>query len=82
MDSNDNDYSTLIKIYVLDGDEEIYAQKIKPVKHLPRIGEMIRLKFGRLPQEYYKKMGVVTNVSYGFLDETMQEINITVQVVK
>lgn len=79
---NSNDYSTLIKIYVLDGDKEIYAQRLKPIKHLPRIGESIRLKFGELPQEYYKKMGVVTNVSYGFMDETMEEIRITVQVVK
>ena len=80
MDSNDN--STIITIYVLDGDKEIYAQKIKPVKHLPRIGEQIRLKFGRLPQEYYKKMGVVTNVSYAFMNERLEEIRITVQVVK
>lgn len=71
----------LITLHIHSDGEEVHQLDINPTPYIPRIGEKIRLKIHDIPKPFYKKKGIVTQVSYALDDADLLEVHIAVEVL-
>ena len=70
-----------ITLHIHSDGEKVHQVHINPTPYIPRIGEKFRLKIYDILQPFYKKRGIVTQVSYALDNADLQEVHITVEVL-